>query len=86
MALATLVLAPALLVGSGAPAAWRHAAASMKECACSDAGVATMNGVGVTGASLRAVSMVDADGARKTVGDVVGTDGKALVLFLRHLG
>ena len=76
MALATLVLAPALLVGSGAPVAWRHAAASMKECACSDAGVATMNG-------RRAG---DADGARKTVGDVVGTDGKALVLFLRHLG
>ena len=83
MALTALLLAPALLVGRGVPVARRQATVSMKECACSDGGAATMNGVGVTGASLRAVSMVD--GASKTVGDAVGYDGKAVVLFLRHL-
>ena len=86
MALTALLLAPALLVGRGVPVARRQVPVSMKECACSNGGTATMNGVGVTGASLRAVSMVDVDGTSKTVGDAVGYDGKAVVLFLRHLG
>ena len=45
-----------------------------------------MNDVRVTGATLRATELADAAGTPKTIGSVVGEDGKAVVIFLRHLG
>ena len=46
----------------------------------------SMNGISVTGDTLRATELVDALGARKTIGSVIGEEGKAVVIFLRHLG
>jgi len=72
------------------------AVAATEDCGCDEeaAGVVVptssegvlMNDVRVTGATLRATELVDASGVRKTIGSVVGEEGKAVVIFLRHLG
>lgn len=72
------------------------AAVTTEDCGCEEpAGVVVptdadvgvvMNDVRVTGATLRATELVDASGVRKTIGSVVGEEGKAVVIFLRHLG
>ena len=46
----------------------------------------TMNDVRVSGATLRSTELVNARGTRETIGNVIGADGKAVVVFLRHLG
>lgn len=57
------------------------------DCGCAeDAGSILMNGVRVSGATLRATELADVSGARRTVGSVIGAEGKAVVVFLRHLG
>lgn len=59
----------------------------MSDCGCTDvaeAGV-VMNDVLVTGATLRSTELFDARGEQRSVGSVIG-DGKAVVIFLRHLG
>jgi len=40
----------------------------------------------VDGALLRGLELTDAFGARKRVADVIGAEGKAVVVYLRHLG
>jgi len=45
-----------------------------------------MNDVRVTGATLRATELADVRGARVPVSSVVGEQGKAVIVFLRHLG
>jgi len=50
-------------------------------------GATVMNGVRVTGSTLRSIELTDSSGRRVRVGDVMGgSDAKALVIFLRHLG
>jgi len=70
-------------------------AVAATDCGCEEAaGVVVptssegvlMNDVRVTGATLRATELVDASGVRKTIGSVVGEEGMAVVIFLRHLG
>ena len=72
-------------------------AAVDEDCGCADAvaGVVvptgsssgvTMNGVRVTGRTLRSTELVDSNGVRQSVGSVIGNEGKAVVVFLRHLG
>lgn len=56
------------------------------ECACGVDGSAEINGVSVDGALLRSLELTDPYGARKQVSDLVGTEGKAVVVYLRHLG
>ena len=72
------------------------AAAATEDCGCEDGTVGVvaptkfegvvMNDVRVSGATLRATELVDARGARASVGSVIGDEGKAVVVFLRHLG
>ena len=65
-----------------------------QDCGCAEevAGVVTptngvmMNSVRVTGATLRGTELVNSRGTPTTVGSVIGEDGKAVVIFLRHLG
>jgi len=71
-----------------------------EDCGCADVtadatgvGVPTatkgsivMNDVRITGSSLRSTELVDARGRPATVGSVIGEDGRAVVVFLRHLG
>jgi hypothetical protein len=45
-----------------------------------------MNDVPVTGSTLRSMDLADASGARVRVDSLIGTEGKAVVVFLRHLG
>ena len=40
----------------------------------------------VNGAKLRNLVLADATGARKATSELIGEDGKAVVIFLRHLG
>lgn len=56
------------------------------ECECGETGAADINGVEVDGALLRGLELTDAFGARKRVADVIGAEGKAVVVYLRHLG
>lgn len=73
-----------------------ESSAAAEDCGCetdtaegvvvpTDSGV-LMNDVRVTGASLRSTVLANVDGARVSVGDVIGEDGKAVIVFLRHLG
>jgi len=70
------------------------ATAPVEDCGCEDVGMVVptnnvgvvMNDVRVTGATLRATELVDAPGARATIGSMVGEEGKAVIVFLRHLG
>lgn len=59
--------------------------ASQREVPCSSEG-AEINGVFVTAGKLRALMLTDANGTKRPVTDVIGADGKAVVVFLRHLG
>jgi len=45
-----------------------------------------MNGVSVTGGSLRSTVLADVAGNRVPVSNMVGDEGKAVIVFLRHLG
>jgi len=54
-------------------------------CAAPEYGV-LMNDVPVTGSTLRSMDLADASGARVRVDSLIGTEGKAVVVFLRHLG
>ena len=45
-----------------------------------------MNDVQVTGATLRSTELATQTGGRATIGSMIGEDGKAVVIFLRHLG
>jgi len=50
------------------------------------AGSVVMNGVDVSGGSIRSTMLLTKDGDRVSVGSVIGEEGKAVVVFLRHLG
>mmetsp|Transcript_27908 Transcript_27908/g.38590 ORF Transcript_27908/g.38590 Transcript_27908/m.38590 type:complete len:123 (+) Transcript_27908:37-405(+) len=60
--------------------------AESSDCECDFAGSADVNGTRVTGATLRAMTLTDVGGSKKALSEVVGEDGKAVVVFLRHLG
>lgn len=45
-----------------------------------------MNGVDVSGSSLRSTVLTDTSGRRVPVSSLIGDQGKAVVVFLRHLG
>lgn len=45
-----------------------------------------MNGVKVTTSSLRSMVLLNKEGVSVRAGDLIGDDGKAVVIFLRHLG
>ena len=61
------------------------------ECGCEDVldgavkGV-TMNGVSVTGSTLRSMVLSNAAGTPTAASSLIGEEGKAVVVFLRHLG
>ena len=56
------------------------------DCGCAEDGSVQMNGVAVSGSTLRGTVLADVNGARTSVSGVIGEDGKAVVVFLRHLG
>ena len=61
--------------------------AVVEDCGCAEeAGGVLMNDVRVTGRTLRSTVLADVNGGRSSVGDVIGDEGKAVVVFLRHLG
>ena len=69
------------------------AAATDEDCGCEPSGVVVrtpksvlMNDVQVTGATLRSTELATQTGGRATIGSMIGEDGKAVVIFLRHLG
>jgi len=45
-----------------------------------------MNGVDVSGSSLRSTVLTDISGHRVPVSSLIGGEGKAVIVFLRHLG
>lgn len=45
-----------------------------------------MNGVDVSGSSLRSTVLTDTSGRQVPVSSLIGDKGKAVVVFLRHLG
>ena len=55
-------------------------------CAEPDVGGVLMNDVPISGTTLRSMELADAKGARVRAGSLIGEDGKAVVIFLRHLG
>ena len=58
-----------------------------EDCGCAEeSGGVLMNDVRVTGRTLRNTLLADANGSRSSVGEVIGDEGKAVVVFLRHLG
>lgn len=62
-------------------------AAVDEDCGCdAPAGGVMVAGRSVTAKSLRDMSLVDAEGRRVSAGDLIGREGKAVVIFLRHLG
>jgi len=63
----------------------RACAAAEMPCAAPDTGV-LMNDVPVSGATLRSMDLADRQGARVRSSSLIGEDGKAVVVFLRHLG
>ena len=65
----------------------------VEDCGCEPSGVVVptpksvlMNDVQVTGATLRSTELATQTGGRATIGSMIGEDGKAVVIFLRHLG
>ena len=58
-----------------------------EDCGCAEPpqGV-MMNDVRVTGRTLRDTVLADVNGDRTALKDVIGAEGKAVVVFLRHLG
>ena len=68
-------------------------AAAGEDCGCDapegvvvPTGDVVMNDVRVSGSSLRAMQLTGVDGESVEVGSLIGTEGKAVVVFLRHLG
>merc|ERR1719502_2231118 len=57
-----------------------------EDCGCTQPGSIMMNDVLVTATTLRSMQLADASGARATISSVIGEDGRAVVIFLRHLG
>lgn len=49
-------------------------------------GNAEVNGKIVGSKTLRSLELVGADGIRRTISEVVSDEGKAVVVFLRHMG
>jgi len=49
-------------------------------------GPVNMNGVDVSGSSLRSTLLTDTSGRRVPVSSLIGEQGKAVIVFLRHLG
>jgi hypothetical protein len=45
-----------------------------------------VNDIFVSGNSLRSMTLQNAQGDMVRAGDILGDDGKAVVIFLRHLG
>jgi len=63
------------------------AVAVAEDCGCdAPTGGVMVAGKAVTAQGLRDMSLADASGKRVRAGDLIGEDGKAVVLFLRHLG
>ena len=50
------------------------------------AGGIVMNDVRVTGDTLRSMVLSDVDGASVRPSELIGEEGRAVVVFLRHLG
>jgi len=77
-----------LTIAAVAPSAEVEVAtATGEDCGCaSDAAGVSMNGVSVTGGSLRSTVLADVAGNRVPVSSMVGNEGKAVIVFLRHLG
>lgn len=63
-------------------------AAAGENCGCAtpEGRTATINGTVVNAQRLRAVQLLGVEGKTATLGDLVGPSGKAVVVFLRHLG
>jgi len=59
---------------------------SSGECECGEGGFADINGTKVSGALLRGLSLSNAAGETKVLSDVIGSEGKAVIVYLRHLG
>ena len=58
-----------------------------EDCGCEDAdGSIMLNGVSVSGSTLRDMELATASGTRARASSLIGEDGKAVVVFLRHLG
>ena len=56
------------------------------DCGCAEPQGVVMNDVRVTGRTLRSMVLANADGNREPVCSAIGDEGKAAVIFLRHLG
>ena len=79
----------------GESATWNASIARALDCgeiACAvdpNAGesmVARINDVTVSARALREVEVVDADGARETIGNIAGDASPVVLVVLRHLG
>jgi len=56
-----------------------------EDCGCPEPIAYRMNGVSVTGATLRGMELADRIGVRTRASELLGEDGPAVVVFLRHL-
>mmetsp|Transcript_27316 Transcript_27316/g.45555 ORF Transcript_27316/g.45555 Transcript_27316/m.45555 type:complete len:112 (-) Transcript_27316:729-1064(-) len=60
------------------------------DCGCElgedGAGSVMMNDVRVSGSTLRSIVLTDKSGDRASVESVIGSKGKGVIVFLRHLG
>jgi len=67
-------------------------AADLESCGCDTVSTATepsafmMNDVAVTASGLRSMELTDVGGRRVAASTAIGDQGKAVVVFLRHLG
>lgn len=57
-----------------------------EECELPELDSVIVNGVDVSGSSLRSTELVNTRGERVSVSSLIGDEGKAVVVFLRHLG
>lgn len=60
-----------------------------EDCGCAEPELSSgvlMNDVLITGRTLRDTVLADVNGGRTALKDVIGDEGKAVVVFLRHLG
>jgi len=83
-------LIPQHAVVTSAPSA-RFASVRMAEVACVEAACDSpagiyVNDVLVSGTSLRSMTLENAQGGLARAGDIIGDEGTAVVVFLRHLG
>lgn len=60
------------------------------DCGCEPGedgvGSVMMNDVRVSGSTLRSIMFADESGDRTSVESVIGSEGKGVIVFLRHLG